>query len=882
MKKINILPQGIRRVSGEQEAGPSSCDNMLNLRYEYRTLKSVGRKDIFDENTKYDKIYEHRLPNQVNMIGTYMDTTNDRVVYDINNDKEIYRYYPIVDDIDILFVNNLMVIKVYEDDLHENGPRFVTFVWNSNQYSLFYDGQLPDHPYYTVISASNRNELDTTTDVEFTDSKKFFDYVKSVINKLRLGNDDNYTQGAVLVCMNYTLFDGSETKPTAPRLVMTHDASLLQSNYSIEYKGDTSATMDLKVKLVTSRIEIFPDIDKDFYDKNKDIIKSINFYSTIPKPIYDLNNVIETYAWELDKFFEMVSKDTKNLSLLIGDTYSYNNDLNTITDVDPNLTLPIKKSDFDDFSNDIFYLQKVIPLTPIVEDMQKSFTLTMDETLLSRKIMNVDASGYLKYYGDALMYNNRLHLYNLRRKFVCGGSSLSWGGPNVSNTYPYNVTALVYIKVGTKDLKYCFSYVHYSYKDSEAEPANNLISFPDSRAYMAKLYYTDGNDQGRVTYGFSVPLFPSNTQNFAYFYTDNYDDYKIDATESDIPSIYDQELVYEDKDTVVVSNQSNPCYFDASSSYRIGGNITSLSVLTDGVSDLQIGRFPIAAFTDNGIFILEQGVGNVLYSNVNQISTIRSFYPTILTKMGVFFLADNGVYNLSGRIITRVSDIVEGNADNHLTDSEGYKACCDNLATYSVPILPDISEFCTEGTVFAYDDTEDELFISNTTLSNHSFVYTVKTQNWHSVDYNILFAKGKWAVNKFRGINNVIDLTTETFDNSDSDTQLIHIQTRALTFDSYDYKTIHRALSRCDVEVMPYSSGTGMLSMYIFGSNDIRNWYLIGATQFDNGLTDKLQIQKVASNYKYFIFIIGGYVVKEAELNSLEVLFSEKYSNKLR
>lgn len=879
MKKIDILPQGVRRISGEQDAGPASCDNMLNLRYEYNTLKVVGDKKVEYQNINYERFYEHRIMGTVNHIAVYESADSVFIIRDITNGQDVHRFTPVENNYDITFVNNLMIVKMPESDLGGDGYRIMTFIWRDGQYSLFYNGQLPDTPTYTIDLDTNWNtESELLYDVELLDTNQFFQQVKAMENKFRLLNNDDYTQGAVLVCCNFTLFDGSQTRPSPPRIITTELVDNTD-NYYVRYFGETSATMKLSVSLLTSAIKLTPSISSDFYAKHKDIIKSINFYSTMPKKFYEIESLLNNadYKMSLDNFFELVRTDTSGIQLTIGDLQEYSDDGRT----SKTKTIPIQKVDMRDIGNELFYLQKSIPLTESTDNMNEQFTLMMSEDLMSSTVMNVDASGYFRMYGDMLMYNNRLHLYNIKRKFVCGGSNFDWGCKEGSVSY--TASAMVYIKTDIKTLKYFFQFDTKPVISETEKVITDFISFPDSRAYKVEIFFSgDGSD-----YSYDIPLTPSKTQNFAYFYGSEHNQYSLGIGTAPFPTATDADLIFDNYDTILVSAQSNPAYFDNSNSYRVGGNITSLSVVTDGVSDLQIGRFPIAVFTDNGIYSMEQGSGEILYSNIIKISEIVAVSKSLQTKMGVFFLADKGVYNLSGRVTTRISDLIEGEPDRDIRKCPNYTLICDSNLTYKAEILPNIRDYCTEYAVLAYDNIEDELFVSSgvgTANNAISFVYNVKTKEWHSVDFTIYFANGRYALAKkylSGNGNDIIDLNTEVFSDDYDAAQVFHLQTRALTFGSYDYKAIHRMIARCDISTNDISAH-GMVGIYLFGSNDIKSWYLIGASQHNNGYTDKLQIQKVANNYKYFIIIIGGYANEHSVINRTEVMFTNKFSNKLR
>jgi hypothetical protein len=890
MKTIDILPEGIRRVSGEQEAGAASCDNMLNLRYEYNALKVVGNKEQVYTDVIYEQIYEHKVGNRTNIIVVYKKSDTEYVIYDKTNNKKIYDFTPI-EDIDITFINNLMVVKMTEAEVN-GGYRIMTFIWRDDKYSLFYNGELPETPDFSVSiennldsGGNNTGEMYTISNVEILNSFDFVDYAKSMYNKLRLHGGE-YTQGVFMVCVNYTLFDGSHTRPSAPRMVIagdythtipqTSDFQSVTDKFYLRYYGDTSATRRLQMSISSAKVKFSLNIDDEFYQNNKDIIKAVNIYSTRSIPLFDLEQLANgTYSTDIDNWFKNNASDDEWRALEIYPNANPANNSSTVLGYE----FPIEYKMPEDFSKEMFYLQKSIPLVANTSFMNEEFYFKVGDDILASQLMNVDASGYFRYYGDMLSYNNRLHLYNLKRRFYLDGSRLKWG---VNPTMEY--TSNVYIKTETEDLVYNFTfYSDYQPKSGEFM-ISQFISFPDSRAYKAEIFCTISSQNYKAT----LNLIPSATQNFAYAIIKD-GVLNMSQTSDTLPN--KSSLEYSDSDVMVVSAQSNPAYYDNSNSYRVGGNITSICPITDSVSDLQVGQFPIAIFTDNGIYAISQGVSTgssqILYSNTSKISEVVSVSKAIQTKTGVYFMADGGVYNLSGRIAQRISSLVEGEPDKDIYQNPSYKLICNNEQVYNIENLPSLKNYCGRYAVLAYDDIQDELFVSDGSQSTQhaiSFVYNVKTKNWHSVDFSILFAKNKYVIikNYLRGSRNtVVNINNETLVDNTNKAQVVHLQTRALTFGSYSYKTLQRAIARCDITTNKQGEN-GMLGLYIFGSNDIKSWYLIGASQFHNGYTDKLQIQKIANNYKYFIFIIGGYVNKDSVLNRIEVMFNDKYNNKLR
>ena len=76
-------------------------------------------------------------------------------------------------------------------------------------------------------------------------------------------------------------------------------------------------------------------------------------------------------------------------------------------------------------------------------------------------------------------------------------------------------------------------------------------------------------------------------------------------------------------------------------------------------------------------------------------------------------------------------------------------------------------------------------------------------------------------------------------------------------------------------------AGNQMFSMYVYGSRDLRNWYMIGASQY-KGYTPLLQIGKTSSKFKAFIVTMGGNLTKGSEISPLQLTIGDFYTEKLR
>lgn len=425
--------------------------------------------------------------------------------------------------------------------------------------------------------------------------------------------------------------------------------------------------------------------------------------------------------------------------------------------------------------------------------------------------------------------------------------------------------------------------------------------------------------------------------------------------------------VYSETDIVTVSAQDSPTYFPPQNSYRVGGDIIGIAVDSQGISDVQIGQWPMDVFTDNGVYALELGSGEVFYGKVAKIADdIAAAGGMVSTPYGIAFLQGDGVYLLKGRRSTRISVGLDGYVDLDIRRCTQFKKAhghlplyawyCEDVEVetlYSLSTNPAVgdtlySESEEEESVFVpyatvkavgqgtvtiewedddwtyvrtaasdtewvliydifpyllgereatyegeliplsfreqmaepeniligYDNNREELWISDL-RELFSYVYSFPEKSWHTVTETFSWYNVNYGIVD----GYMYDITKE----SHSEETIRHIQSRPLKLGSDGYKCIERMIARINVNG-PLQSTTvneNMFSMYVFGSRDMRNWYMIGAAQHE-GYTQSLQINKTSSKFRAFIVTAGGFLTKGSEFSSVQAMIQDFYNTKLR
>lgn len=967
MRTETFTFDGIKRAGEPQNAGNGACDDYQGLRWEYGSARAV-RNFVELENSvgrHIIKAYEHNMGSVSNLIAVTQESDGTCKVWRLKLSDSGDGYYEIDsfidgsrDSIDITSINNILIIKC--DEYNSIGGGMIhSYLWNGEKYTLWYGGRMPETPDFTITKGTS-SEVSTSMTLPVDDEisvKTVYEYVASMYNRLCHSDYPYKGEGYVLICVNYTLFDGSETRPSAPVMVCLGGKGGSVSGGTDSGGSSTSVDVNAVVNIHSDSVDMSIGVQElslkftassfgqTFYDNYKNLIDSVNVYSTYPMSVYDLEKTI------LDSYSDFIQM------AIDGDVYAtlYSALSGASASPGPNqVTAPIDIRSMKPLGDLLFYKQATVRLKESGIS-NETIEFKFGESLLGNKVMPVDSSGYIQYYGEILSYNSRLHTYNIsstvnapriiwgddirvpidppwevrpasagiaEQETVNAGSSallardaggdtvdreegggrVPQGGGSLSDyDNPGSGTAtiqcLVYLKDNGQDI---IMYHVFNADYDRGILLNSFLAYPDSRAYKAEMYFSisSGKKYKGILY-----LTPSSAYNYSYACYEgtnprNPTSYAFSSSmtigvyeySGELPSSSSAKPEISNPNVMIVSARNNPAYYAPENSYSFQGAIKAVVPLTDAVSEAQFGQFPLAVFTTEGIWALEQGSGEVLYSNAVMISNLSCDSNVIQTKTGVYFTADGGVWRLSGRTTERISSLIEGRTDRFIEECDAYARCCMSDDTVNIPLKPDIAEVISSSPYLSYDSFNDELYVGYISSElEFSYVYSVKSGLWRSDERRIMHQSGDVAVLSRYGdwqnrYGDVISMKSE--DRDDDSMRKVIIRTRPFTAGGVVYKTMHRMIARCLADAGKYqpSSGvntSGMLSLYVFGSNNLTDWNLIGGDQ-RTGVTDRLQIMKTAGSWKYFIVTIAGYMKAGGSISSVEAMIEDKYPGKIR
>lgn len=849
MRTNRVTPKGIIRLTGEHDAGDGACDEVINLRYEQGSMRLCGPKGLLATSTTiFLAFYRHRLPGTDRYIGIYVANNKKKVATVTigqglaTPDSPAIAEFDAGDTLDVKFINNLLIISSADEH------KIYTFAYIDGAYSLFSDGTLPSiqltgtkTDYYGAVMTTKEGTLQYRDVAGVSDytlegvAQRFSDNdnlsIQNVIDEINAGvsfirskKDKHKTEGWVAVCANFTLFDNSQTKPSQP--IWFYLGGEPSIRFGLDGTGLGTAAQagqgHMHISMPTSSLSVHINaiVGHDFA-KYKDLIKSINIYSTHPHSGFDIEKsfnsglILPSVRDWADKWKK--NHNTSYVVRIFRNTIVY--DYNTLL----SNQFAYAMTDPSELDGELFRLQKTIPYQSSLSNMtQEVVQLDFSETALAGQLMPTENSGYIGRFGQMTTYNSRLHLYDITNKFSLPGdggdpdalfgqswmhrpdlldldSSVSgsfvknlaaWTGETISvataiceirtrkegvTLTAYRNIKVPYFTITGSNFKVAVIRARPTVTDVDSYNVRMFTSqgyaefalHPSMSYNHADAYATSGSGmiplETRLDGDFAFPpdaipeesgAAPSNYMSDAYEYAC----VALSSTDVDYTQFGDDVVEYSEDDTVVVSAQNNPTYFSPENSYRIGGKVLAVSPNAGAVSDVQVGQYPLAVFTDNGIYTLIQGDGKVLYSNVAKIAedVMKEGSYVMPTTYGITFLSGDGVFLLVGRNCQRISLALDGPPDWDIRQCQQYinahectyhhlsawKNGADYVYTYTdEPTVGDI----------VYDKYGDSLSLTISAVSGQTITVASTTYTYtESANRNLLYNIAPYLSDDFR------------------------------------------------------------------------------------------------------------------------------------
>lgn len=258
-------------------------------------------------------------------------------------------------------------------------------------------------------------------------------------------------------------------------------------------------------------------------------------------------------------------------------------------------------------------------------------------------------------------YNSRIHVGGNLATRLFEGYGSDFFPASAEKPHYFLVTD---VRIGDADYSVGTSSTGFLQDETRLVP-NKILSYPD---YRATLIYSPGNDSGVGYAAASIKLRSAAANNFAWaVYGDDVEEYdgkqfryvkysaalykamqkdtSRDDTGFGLPMNTPAYVPQSNK--LRVSAANNPFSFPLANSYAIGtdsNRILGVNSAAIEMSDAKFGEFPLYVFTDEGIFTLQSGSGDVLYSATIPLNYDRIVNPeTLAVNHNVLYVTARGI-----------------------------------------------------------------------------------------------------------------------------------------------------------------------------------------------------------------------------------------------
>lgn len=847
MQRIQTPISGVSINSNYTEG---ECISLVNLRYKHGSLHPVAPRKVMQTlSRKYDIIVVHKNSGYENWIGVTISSGSSSVYNNIRNSGSAELIQTIPDVISSVqqIGNTLSLIS------------------DSNIYYMFYKdksykflGKLPDLlpiKFSTTPFAETENHL---VEVKYNEL-----YPENSINK---ENFENATLGLVaeayrrfksnsgihlydahFIRYAYRLFDGSLIKHSPPILLMPEK---VYSQMKI-----LNATTDHNYVLSDSFVQVYG--YKTFLNYNyesltdwKDIITSIDIFLSPP-----IGASPDGYIKPLILF-----PGSETLVSLTGA-------------MRPEAIANAK-------NNSTFYFVKALQNGS--SSLGDEFPANKEdeanlENLLYQELMSLDSFSHHAYGAKtSLVYNNRLHLANTQTLFFNGfkpeffqwnGNRYNGGGKPAGTVSKIAIGVEIVTDSTVQNMIYSLS----DKNSFEKLYTSAFLSYPDPRARKMSFYEITGSSWRLVR---EIKLIPHDFLNIAYYLNHNMLSFVADKDTSVLAPDTSEKVILFEENKIRVSLLNNPMNFSYNNTYQAGNeDILALATNVMNVSDRNFGTYPLYIFTTQGIFTMQVGSGEVVYSSITPTSSIEVPISAVVcpTPYGVAFVGRRGVFMINGDQTALITPQLEMspapfNIQTH-PNLDGV------ILNYSVPFVNYIKSIDK----IIYNPHENELIIVN---NQHSFNYVI------AFDTNTIYQsteKISFEVkNTYPNLIVVNNLNLVDYSLSGSPDTHVSIMLRPLSFGTLDIKKLDRVILRAQLHNLDRVNNKDSV-IIVHHSNDNINFEATrgltipppdgqGLRDYDMGLFTR-------TKYRWYMFAFGAVIDEKSIISFLETNVEKEYDN---
>lgn len=496
------------------------------------------------------------------------------------------------------------------------------------------------------------------------------------------------------------------------------------------------------------------------------------------------------------------------------------------------------------------------------------------------------------YPGGMSVYNNRLHIYGLNERLF-GGWILPYytytktEDGTTSGTAINRAVSVVYLSDAAEN--YSAKAVH-----GEGESyltLSELLSYPDGRATRLVIAWED--KPGLNRYKIDVLLTEHPFQDIAYYYKEGA---TIESMREMLSQAEFEELYNMATDNVIyrpnvmkVSELNNPSVFPVDTTYTIGsGTITATAVATKAISQGQFGQYPLYVFTSDGVYTMQTGLGDTVYSNMAPVSrhVCKNIDTICPIDDAVVFGTEQGLFVMQGGDAVNISVPID---EHGIINTEVHSLRAQSVAvTGKSYVRHTLRTLIREGkTAFHYKGGEILLYIPD---SGIVYAYSITNRLWQSYSLKL-----SYTVERYPDLLLVSDMSlipVEPLDASGTGQRVMELAdedasevademllvTQPMQLDSSLY---YKGSVR--LHILSYLAGGDdcMAKIGLLGSNDGIEYSIVWQREMMVKRLFNPVISLPGASYRFYSLVLYcNNVYKQSYINGLEIEFDNRFEEK--
>lgn len=510
-----------------------------------------------------------------------------------------------------------------------------------------------------------------------------------------------------------------------------------------------------------------------------------------------------------------------------------------------------------------------------------SYEKSIVPNITSQELMNDDYHTHnqlipLEDNRGMYVYNHRVNLYGMKEKLFGGipigsmanhfeavHSNGGWRYESVPNPGDFYRIEKVVVEIETDDGVKCVENTD-GYVCAAFSLCNSLFFYPDSRAKKMTLFFNGTVIFPTPRKAVVLKLEPHNFLNGAVS-TELYGKTQwSEVTFIDHPS-YTVKDVLPMPNKILTSDVDNPYYFPIEGRNTVGiGSIIGIAAVTRALSQGQVGDHDLVVFSTDGIWVLKVSSTGTYMSSHN-ISREVCSNPRSICQLdqSIIFATQRSLSKFVESDVASISDVLDGPIPDLANMLPGLDVSGDlaTLLSFGTPAV----ELFNNGRVF-YDYASSRIEVLQQDTSNPSvaLVFSIRDMAWSSMMVpGILSVIPGYPSPYVQTTDGKVMVLNKQYGYSGGTRHDGLIITRTLTFsDTMDIIRGFRQLT--DSAQMPV--------LYFYGSNNQRDWRLIGKTGRE------FYEYMPGHPYRFFRVAIKMSLLPSEEYQQLELEIISKYA----